>query len=59
MRKPRDLPIKQKLAAITILTVAVSLVLAGIGMVISDYFLFRAGMKKDIEALANIVGVTV
>ena len=56
MRKPRDLPIKQKLAAITILTVAVSLLLAGIGMVISDYFLFRAGMKKDIEALANIVG---
>jgi PAS domain S-box-containing protein len=56
MRTLRDLPIKQKLIAITMVTVAASLLLAGIGIVMSDYVLFRSGMKSDIAALANIVG---
>src|SRR6185369_5915130 len=52
----RDLTIKQKLLAITIVTIAVSLLLAGIGIVISDSILFRAGMQRDLSALASIVG---
>jgi PAS domain S-box-containing protein len=52
----RDLTIKQKLLAITMVTIAVSLLLAGIGIVISDSILFRSGMQRDLSALASIVG---
>ena len=52
----RDLPIKQKLLAITMITIAVSLLLAGAGIIISDRILFRAGMERDLLALASIIG---
>jgi PAS domain S-box-containing protein len=51
----RNLSIKQKLVVITMVTVAASLILAGIGFVITDSVLFRAGMRRDLSALASIV----
>src|SRR5947207_7255681 len=56
MRPLRDLPIKQKLLAILIVTTAVALLLSGISIVIMDSILFRATMQRDLSALANIVG---
>jgi len=56
MRTLRDLPIKQKLLAIAIVTLAVALLLAGTGTVVSDRILFRRGMLRDLVALARIAG---
>jgi PAS domain S-box-containing protein len=56
MRSLRDVTIKNKLLAITMVTLAASLLLAGIGIVIADSVLFRAGMQRDLAALANLVG---
>jgi len=56
MRTFRDLPIRQKLLAITMITIAASLLLAGTGIVILDRVLFRAGMRRDLAALARVIG---
>jgi len=55
MRPLRDIPIRQKLMAIIMLVAAVALVLAGLGIVIADSYLFRQAMQRDISALAQIV----
>jgi PAS domain S-box-containing protein len=51
----RDTPIKQKLLAIIMSVTASALLLAGLGIVIADSFLFRGAMQRDISALAQIV----
>ncbi len=55
MRPLRDVPIKQKLMVIIMLTTAAALLLSGIGIVALDSFLFRASMQRDLSALARIV----
>lgn len=55
MHPLRDVPIKQKLMVIIMSVAAAALVLAGLGIVIADSFLFRASMRRDISALAEIV----
>ena len=55
LRLIRDLPIRQKLVAILLLTSAAALLLSGIGIVALDSFLFRASMRRDLTALAQIV----
>jgi len=55
MRTFRDMPIKQKLTVIIMSVTAAALVLTGLGIVISDSLLFRATMRRDISALAQIV----
>src|SRR6185295_16808092 len=52
----RDFNIKQKLLAITMITIAVALIVAGFGVVIADSILFRSNMERDLAALASIVG---
>ena len=54
----RDLPIRQKLLAITMVTLLASLIPAGIGIVLVDSILFRAQMLRDATALANVIGDT-
>jgi PAS domain S-box-containing protein len=56
MRPLRDLRIRQKLLAITLVTTAVSLLVAGAGIVIADSLLFRSTMQRDLAALAKIIG---
>jgi methyl-accepting chemotaxis protein len=55
MRTFRDMPIKQKLMVIIMSVTAAALVLAGLGMVLSDIILFRASMQCDLSALAQIL----
>jgi PAS domain S-box-containing protein len=55
MRSLHDFSIKQKLRAITMLTVIVSLAVAGTGIIISDALLFISAMERDLAALAQIV----
>ena len=56
MRPFRNTPIKQKLLAITMAATATALLLAGAGIVAMDSILFRAGMRRDLAAVASIVG---
>ncbi|HWC96699.1 MAG TPA: PAS domain S-box protein [Candidatus Sulfopaludibacter sp.] len=51
----RDLPIKQKLLVIILLTTGTALLLAGLGLIVADSLLFRARMETDLRALASIV----
>src|SRR5580698_2868420 len=51
----RDIPIKQKLMIIVMVTTTVALLLAGIGIVGFDSFLFRQYLERDLSALARIV----
>ncbi len=54
MRRFHDIPIKQKLTVIIMLSVAAALLLAGVGVVIFDSIVFRAGLKRDLSTLAQI-----
>src|SRR6185436_8633286 len=51
----RELNVKQKLLIVTMVTIAVSLALAGTGIVVSDSILFKKVMQRDLTALATIV----
>ncbi len=51
----RDLPIRQKLLLIAMLTTAVALVAAGSTIVFADSLLFQAFLRRDLSALARIV----
>ena len=51
----RDIPIKQKLMIIIMATTAAALLLAGIGIVAADSFLFRRDLERDLSALARMV----
>ncbi len=50
----RDIPIKQKLMMIIMATTTTALLLAGVGIVASDAFLFRSYLQRDLSALARM-----
>lgn len=52
----RDRPIKQKLMIIILSTTAAALFLSGIGVVTFDTIVFRESLKRDLVALAQIIG---
>jgi signal transduction histidine kinase len=54
-RDLRDLPIRQKLILIVMAITAVTLVLAGIGIIFADFVLFRGYLKNDLSALSQII----
>src|SRR5271166_4822085 len=56
MRNFGDIPIKQKLMVITMATTAVAVLLAAIGIVGFDTFLFRRSLTRDLSALSRIIG---
>ncbi len=55
MQDFRHRPINQKLAIITIATVAMALILAAFGIVLADSLLFRAYLRRDLSALARVI----
>lgn len=55
MRSLRDIPIRQKLVLIAMITTTVALVAAGSSIVIADSLLFRGYLRRDLSALARIV----
>jgi PAS domain S-box-containing protein len=55
MRNFRDRPIKQKLAIIITVTTTAALLMAGLGIVLADYLLFRGYLRRDLTALARII----
>src|ERR1700722_778042 len=54
MRTFGDIPIKQKLTVIIMLTTAAALLVAGIGVIVFDSVVFRADLKRDLSTLAQI-----
>jgi PAS domain S-box-containing protein len=54
MRTFGDIPIKQKLTFIIMVTTAAALLLTGIGVIIFDTIIFREGLKRDLTTLAQI-----
>lgn len=52
----RDMPIKRKLTIIIMATTAAALLLAGVGIMLSDTLLFRQYLRRDLTSLAGIVG---
>ena len=50
----RDVPIRRKLLAITMVTTAAALLVAGAGIVLTDSYLFRGYLERDLAALASI-----
>jgi PAS domain S-box-containing protein len=52
----RDIPIKQKLLAIMMVTTAAALLLAGLGILVADSILFRGYLERDLATLAQIIG---
>jgi PAS domain S-box-containing protein len=55
MRTFRDIPIRQKLMVITIATTIVAVLLAAVGIVAFDAFLFRRSLERDLTALSRII----
>ena len=55
MRAFSDIPIRQKLIVAIMATNTVALLLAGLGIVVSDSFLFRGYLARDLSALAHVV----
>jgi PAS domain S-box-containing protein len=51
----RDRPIKQKLVITTMVTTTVALLVAGLGVVITDYVLYRDYVQRDLSSLARII----
>jgi PAS domain S-box-containing protein len=51
----RDIPIRQKLMVIVMVTTGTALLLAGAGILVLDSFLFRGYLERDISALAGII----
>ena len=51
----RDIPIKQKLVITIVVTTAVALLLAGVGIVVFDTIVFRGYLERDLSALARII----
>jgi PAS domain S-box-containing protein len=52
----RDIPIKQKLMVIVMVTTTAALLLAGTGIVVFDSILFRGYLERDLSALTRIIG---
>jgi len=57
MRKFRDIPIKNKLSAIILLTSGILLLLTSSALVTSELLVFRQTMVADLFTLADMVGV--
>ena len=55
MQLLRDMPINRKLMVIIVLTSGLALLLSGVGIVVSDTVLYRALIRRDMNALAQIV----
>jgi PAS domain S-box-containing protein len=55
MRAFRDRPIRQKLAIMAFATTALALLIAGTGIVVADWILFRQSLRRDLTALTRIV----
>ncbi len=55
MRSFRDIPIRQKLVVTIMLTNTVALLLAGLGIVFFDSYLFRESLERDLSALGRII----
>jgi len=53
-RSMRDVPIRRKLLAITMVTTAAALLVAGAGIVLTDSYLFRGYLERDLAALGRI-----
>jgi len=51
----RNLPIRHKLMVIVMLTTTSALLLAGMGIIVSDSFLLREFLQRDLSALAGII----
>jgi PAS domain S-box-containing protein len=52
----RDMPIRRQLLAVTLLVAVLALLIAGAAVIVTESFLFRASMQRELEALAEIVG---
>jgi len=50
----RNWPLRTKLLAVIMATVAVALLLAGVGIIVSDAILFNRYLERDLTALAQI-----
>ena len=55
MRTLLDIPMKQKLMVITMATTTTALLLAAIGILTFDAFLFRRSLKRDLSTLSRII----
>ena len=55
MKRFRDIPIRQKLIVITVVTAGAALLLAGIGNVLVDSFLFRGYLRRDLTVLVRVI----
>ena len=55
----KNAPIRRKLLVISMVTASAALLLAGAGIVVSDSFLFRGYLERDLTALARITGLHV
>lgn len=53
-RKLRDMPIRQKLTLVVMTTTGLAVVLAGVGLILADFAIFRNSLKNDLSALARI-----
>ena len=56
MRRFRDLPIKDKLRLIIMLTSTVALLLAGAAFATYELITFRHGMTRELSVLAGMIG---
>lgn len=55
MRPFTTRPIGQKLAIVIVATLAIALVLAGVGLLVADSFLFRRTLRQDLTMLARVI----
>jgi PAS domain S-box-containing protein len=58
MRTFRDIPIRQKLMVITMVTTFAALLLAATGIVALDSFFFRHSLQRDLSTLSQIIADT-
>ncbi len=55
-RQLRDMPIRRKLVLIAMVATASALIVAGVGIIAFDSALFRGYLRRDLTALARIIG---
>src|SRR5262249_3145749 len=52
----RDLPIRRKLRILFILTTVIALLLAGVGIVGADSFMFYTYLRRDLATFVRVIG---
>ena len=52
----RGMPIRRKLRVILVVTTAMALLLAGIGIVVADTLLFQRSLERDLETFVRVIG---